>query len=104
MPLMAALAGLVASACDCDECGGYPFEIVDARTGDPIADAEAVVAQDAFARRFPVDGVLDPGVYRLWVRADGYRQHTERVDLALRCADEDGGCNLPTYTVALEPR
>ncbi|MEM6295436.1 MAG: hypothetical protein AAGA54_29450 [Myxococcota bacterium] len=54
--------GLVASGCDCDECGGYPFEVVDARTGTPIPSADAVVAQDAFARRFAVDGALEPGL------------------------------------------
>lgn len=100
--LLSFLAGTV--GCDCHECDNW-LEVVNAQTGAPVTDAEAVVALTAYGRRFPLEGgSLEPGTYRLWVRAPGFRQFTEWVDIETACEDfETGACN-GAYTVALEPR
>lgn len=92
------------AGCDCHECDPW-LEVVNAQTGEPVTDAEAVVALTAYGRRFPLEGrSLEPGTYRLWVRAPGFRQVTEWVDIETACEDfESGECN-GAYTVALEPR
>lgn len=92
--------------CDCDPCGGMGLEVVDAMTGRPIPNAEATVAVHAHGRRHRVGDRLQSGEYRLWVRAPGYRQITERVDIPSACLDfETGECPVGgLYTVALERR
>lgn len=94
------------TGCDCDPCGGMTLEIVDAMTGRPVSGAEATVAVNAHGRRHRVGERLQTGEYRLWVRAPGYRQVTETVDIPSGCADfETGECPVGgIYTVALERR
>lgn len=93
------------AGCDCHSCGGVPLEVVDAMTGEPIPAAEASFARHAHGRRHRVKSDLKVGEYRIWVRAPGYRQVTERVDINRVCEDFEAGC--PTrapYIVALERR
>ena len=102
---MAFLVVATIAGCECRECGGMWLEVIDAETGEVVQGARVAYAESIYAPRQHATKSLPPGEYKVWVRADGYRNWYGQVEIPVVCADsETGECPDRVHAIEVEPR